>query len=155
MLITHCCSHWHWAVLTLRQGFFIFSHCPASREGGGHKKLGGGTAKAVDPHWLKGCSTSYVIVLNNKTGGNWPRVGGCLDFGQQMVRNCVVHHSLCTFFHHLYYFHILFCPATLPFSQCTSFTFFPNSFPPCTVGSEWAAVWWLTPRWIKLHQQIQ
>lgn len=125
-------------MLALSRGYFSFSHCPASREGGGHKNLGGGTAKTVDHHWSKGHSVSYNVVLDDKTVGNWPGFGGCLGIGQQVVTNCVVHHLFCIFFHHLYYFHILFHPATLPFSQCASFTFF-SQFSPAWHCGEWVS----------------
>lgn len=151
MLITCCCLSWHWAVLTLSQGFFRFSHCPVSREGGEHKKLGGRTAKTVDPHWPKGNFTSYVIVLNYKTGENCPGIRGCLDIGQQAVRSCVVHHL----FVYSFITCIIFISFTVPL-HCLSLNAqvlpcFP-SLSHLALWGEWAAVWWLTPCWIKLQQ---
>ncbi|KAK4832077.1 hypothetical protein QYF61_020633 [Mycteria americana] len=37
-----------------------------------HKKLGGGTAKMVDPNWPGGYSIPYGVMLSIETGGSWP-----------------------------------------------------------------------------------
>ncbi|KAK4831758.1 hypothetical protein QYF61_018956 [Mycteria americana] len=36
-----------------------------------HNKLGGGTAKIVDPNWPKGYSIPYDVMLSIETGGSW------------------------------------------------------------------------------------
>lgn len=70
-------AYWHfslcWAVLTLSQGRFSLSCCPASWEqtgrvkGGGHKELEGKRNRTTDPNWPKGCPIPYPAMLKNKT----------------------------------------------------------------------------------------
>jgi len=59
-----CCCR---TVLTLSQGHFSFSHCPASKELGLHQELEEDTARPADPGRPKRYSTSYGIMLSRKS----------------------------------------------------------------------------------------
>lgn len=69
MLITRQWCNCCWVVLTVSQGHFSFSDCPAREGMDVHKELRGDRTRTAHPNWPKGCPIPHGMMLNYKTGG--------------------------------------------------------------------------------------
>lgn len=131
-VLTHWWFNCCWVGLTLNQGLFRASCCPASEEAGGKRTWEGTQPGQLPLTGQRDISNPTASCWKTKLGWvGWP------DIGQWVVRNYTVHHLCFMFFLPYYYVPLLFCLNQLSLSQPTSLTFFPRfSLPSLGRGRE-------------------